>query len=167
MIMISQYEAIKSKNCTIITIDIFDLGRGVLPNVFSFFFLRIEGEKECLIHFFTSRQPPSALNKSTPGWPVEARKMAATKYFFGSVGEVKTKAIIVSWRTSTRSFFCDGEISAGVPTHIITCNCNNWLVYTQILLHPSFLASKPLLRYLSALCWQLSNDFLTIIHDHT
>ena len=53
--------------------------------------------------------------------------------------EVKTKAIIVSWRTSTRSFFCDGEISAGVPTHIITCNCNNRVVYIQISLHPSFL----------------------------
>lgn len=48
-------------------------------------------------------------------------------------------AIIVSWRTSTRLFFCDEEISAGVPTHIITCNCNNRLVYIQILLHPSFL----------------------------
>ena len=69
MIMISQYEAINSKNCTKIqTIDIFDLGRGTLPNIFFlFFFLRREGEKECLIHFFTSRQPPSALNKSTPG----------------------------------------------------------------------------------------------------
>ena len=91
MIMISQYEAIKSKNCTKIqTIDIFDLGRGVLPNIFSFFFfLRREGEKECLIHFFTSRQPPSAINKSTHGWPVEARKMAATKYFFAQLGKSK------------------------------------------------------------------------------
>ena len=106
---------------------------------FSFFFLRREGEKECLIHFFTSHQPPSALNRSTSGWPVEARKMAATKYVFAQLGEVKTMAIIVSWRTSTRLFFCDEEISAGVPTHIITCNCNNWLVYKQILLHPSFL----------------------------
>ena len=106
---------------------------------FSFFSLRREGEKECLIHFFTSHQPPSALNRSTSGWPVEARKMAATKYVFAQLGEVKTMAIIVSWRTSTRLFFCDEEISAGVPTHIITCNCNNWLVYKQILLHPSFL----------------------------
>ena len=53
--------------------------------------------------------------------------------------EVNTKAIIVSWRTSTRSFFCDGEISAGVPTHIITCNCNNRVVYIHPSLHPSFL----------------------------
>lgn len=92
MIMISQYEAIKSQNCTKIqTIDIFDLGRGVLPNIFFsfFFFEKREGEKECLIHFFTSRQPPSALNKSTPGWPIEARKMAATKYFFARLGKSK------------------------------------------------------------------------------
>lgn len=117
------------------------------PKYFFFlFFLRGEGENGCIIHFFTSHQPPSALNKSTSGWPVEARKMAATK-FFCSVGEVKTKAIIVSWRTSARSFFCDGEISAGVPTHIITCNCNNRLVYIHILLHPSFFACKPLLSF--------------------
>ena len=46
MIMISQYEAIKSQNCTKIqTIDIFDL-RGVLPNIFfSFFFFEGEGGK--------------------------------------------------------------------------------------------------------------------------
>ena len=56
---------------------------------FSFFFWRREGEKECLIHFFTSHQPPSAINKSTLGWPVEARKMAATKYFFAQLGKSK------------------------------------------------------------------------------
>ena len=132
---------------------------------FSFFSLRREGEKECLIHFFTSHQPPSALNRSTSGWPVEARKMAATKYVFAQLGEVKTMAIIVSWRTSTRLFFCDEEISAGVPNHIITCDCNNRLVYIQILIHPSFLQVNR--YYLSALFWQLSNDFLTIILDHT
>lgn len=70
-------------------IDIFDLGRGVLPNIFFFFFGRREGEKECLIHFFISRQPPSALNKSTSGRPVEARKMAATKYFLAQLGKSK------------------------------------------------------------------------------
>lgn len=70
MIMISQYEAIKSQNCTKIqTIDIFDLRKGVLPNIFfSFFFFGEErGKKESLIHFFTSCQPPSSLNKSRPG----------------------------------------------------------------------------------------------------
>ena len=56
---------------------------------FLFFFLRREGEKGCLIHFFRNRQPPSALNKSTSGWPVEARKMAATKYFFARLGKSK------------------------------------------------------------------------------
>ena len=66
-------------------------------------------------------------------------KNGCYQIFFGAVGEVKTMAIIVSWRTSTRLFFCDEEISAGVPNHIITCNCNNRLVYIQILLHPSFL----------------------------
>lgn len=142
--MISQYEVIKSKNCTKIqTIDIFDLGRGYSQIFFFLFFFERRGGKRMHDTFF---HKPSALNKSTSGWPVEARKMAATK-FFCSVGEVKTKAIIVSWRTSARSFFCDGEISAGVPTHIITCNCNNRLVYIHILLHPSFFAGKPLLSF--------------------
>lgn len=66
-------------------------------------------------------------------------KNGCYQIFFCSVGEVKTMAIIVSWRTSTRLFFCDGEISAGVSIHIITCNCDNRLVYIQISLHPSFL----------------------------
>lgn len=65
--------------------------------------------------------------------------MAATKYFFARLRKSKQWLIIVSWRTSTRLFFCDEEISAGVSTYIITCNCNNRLVYIQNLLHPSFL----------------------------
>ena len=55
MIMISQYEAIKSQNCTKIqTIDIFDLRRGALPNIFfSFFFFGEErGEKGMPDTFF-------------------------------------------------------------------------------------------------------------------
>ena len=92
MIMISQYEAIKSKNCTKIqTIDryIWPGERSTPKYFFSFFFGRREGEKECLIHFFISRQPPSALNKSTCGRPVEAPKMAATKYFLAQLGKSK------------------------------------------------------------------------------
>ena len=46
MIMISQYEAIKSKNCTKIKrTDIFDLGRGELPNIFFLFFFGEERGK--------------------------------------------------------------------------------------------------------------------------
>ena len=97
--------------------------------LFFFFFLRREGKMECLIHFFTSCQPPSALNKSTSGWPVGALKMAATKYFFTQSGKSK-QWLLLFLEELAPDCFCDGEISAGVSTHIITCNCNNQLVYT-------------------------------------
>ena len=95
--MISQYEAIKSQNCTKIqTIDIFDLRKGVLPNIFlSLFFLEKRGgKKECLIHFFTSCQPPSSLNKSRPGRPVEARKMTLPNIF------------LLGWGSQNNSYYC-------------------------------------------------------------
>ena len=60
MIMISQYEAINSKNCTKIqTIDIFDLGRGALPNIFFLFFFEKRGGKGMPDTFF--HKPPTTL----------------------------------------------------------------------------------------------------------
>ena len=53
MIMISQYEAIKSKNCTKIqTIDIFDLGRGYSQIFFFLFFFERGGGKRMHDTFF-------------------------------------------------------------------------------------------------------------------
>ena len=59
MIMISQYEAIKSQNCTKIqTIDIFDLRRGVLQNIFfSFFFFGEERREKGMPDTFFHKLP--------------------------------------------------------------------------------------------------------------
>lgn len=132
---------------------------------FSFFFLRREGEKECLTHFFTSRQPPSALNKSTPGWPVEARKMAATKYFFARLGKSKQWLLLFLEELAQDYFSVMKKYQLEFqPISLLATVTIGLFAYRSYYIHLFLQVNR---YYLSPLFWQLSNDFLAVIHDHT